>query len=82
MLLYINKEGTKKPMKRYTKEQILQSLTQGEREKVTEIRRELGISEQTFYNWKRKCAGMGLSEPRELQNNRDQQDPPRMRLRE
>ena len=33
---------------------------------VREICREHGISEQTFYNWKRKYGGMGVSELRRL----------------
>ena len=31
-----------------------------------EVRREMGISEQTLYNWKRKYGGMGLGELRRL----------------
>jgi putative transposase len=30
--------------------------------KVTNIRRELGISEPTFYQWQRKYSGMDVSE--------------------
>ena len=29
---------------------------------VAEICRELGISQQTFYRWRRKLAGMGVAE--------------------
>lgn len=36
--------------------------TQEEGRKVSEICREYGISELTFYNWKSKCRGMTLSE--------------------
>jgi putative transposase len=39
---------------------ILQSQEQGK--KVSEICREHGISEPTFYNWKSKYGGMTLSE--------------------
>ncbi|MFZ0857373.1 MAG: transposase [Candidatus Acidiferrales bacterium] len=61
------------PRKGHTEEQILQVLRQAEGgEKVTEICRKLGISEQTFYTWKRKYAGMGLSELRELRQLRDE----------
>lgn len=31
-----------------------------------EVCREMGISEQTLYNWKRKYAGMGVGELRRL----------------
>jgi len=61
------------PRKGHTEEQILQALRQAEGgEKVTEICRKLGISEQTFYTWKRKYAGIGLSELRELRQLRDE----------
>jgi len=33
---------------------------------VHEIIRKLGISEQTFYNWKKKYGGLGVSELRRL----------------
>jgi putative transposase len=33
---------------------------------VTEICREAGISQQTFYRWKRKFEGMGVAELRRL----------------
>ena len=33
---------------------------------VTEIVRELGIAEQTFYNWKHKYGGMGVSDVKRL----------------
>lgn len=61
------------PRKGHTEEQILQALRQAEGgEKVAEICRKLGISEQTFYTWKRKYAGMGLSELRELRQLREE----------
>jgi putative transposase len=33
---------------------------------VREICRKMGISEQTFYRWKKKFAGMGVAEVRRL----------------
>ena len=39
---------------------------------VAEVCREVGISEQTFYVWKRKYAGLGLSELRELRQLREE----------
>jgi len=45
----------------HTEEQILAALRQAESgTAVAEICREVGISEQTFYVWKRKYAGLGL----------------------
>jgi putative transposase len=53
------------PGKGHTEELIPQALRQAEGgEKVVEVCRKLGISEQTFYTWKRKYAGMGLGELR------------------
>jgi len=53
--------------KRFTEEQIAFALRQAEAgTAVTEITRKLGVSEQTFYRWKRKFAGLGVSELRRL----------------
>lgn len=52
---------------RYTEEQIAYALRQAEAgTKVGDICRKLGISEQTFYTWKRKYRGMGVTELRKL----------------
>jgi putative transposase len=51
----------------FTNEQILYALRQGEAgTPVAEVCRKLGISEQTFYRWKRQFAGMGVAELRRL----------------
>jgi putative transposase len=48
---------------RFTEAQIINILKQQETgRKVTEICREHGISDATFYNWKAKYGGMGLAE--------------------
>ena len=53
--------------KRYTEEQIAYALRQAESgTKVVEICRKMGVSEQTFYTWRRKYAGMGVAELRRL----------------
>jgi putative transposase len=53
--------------KRVNQERIVYALKQAEAGvKTSEICRENGISEQTFYNWKRKYGGMGVSELRRL----------------
>jgi len=45
--------------KRYTDEQIAYALRQAEVDTpVTEICRETGVSQQTFYTWRRKFAGI------------------------
>ena len=51
----------------FTQEQIISALHQAEGgTTVAEVCRKLGITEQTFYRWKRKFAGMGIAELRRL----------------
>ncbi len=53
--------------KRYNKEQIIYALRQVEGgQRIAEVCRELGVSEQTYHRWKGKYAGMGISELRRL----------------
>ena len=53
--------------KRFTEEQIAFALRQAESGvAVTEVCRKMQISEQTFYRWKKKFAGMGVAEVRRL----------------
>ena len=53
--------------KRYTDEQIAFALRQAESgTTVEEICRKLGVSEPTFYRWKKQFAGMGVQEIRRL----------------
>ena len=53
--------------KRFSEEQIAFALRQAESgTAVAEITRRLGVSEQTFYRWKRKYAGLGVAELRRL----------------
>ncbi len=50
---------------RYTEEQIAFALKQAETgTRVEEECRKMGISEATFYNWKKKFGGMGVTELR------------------
>ncbi len=52
---------------RYTEEQIAFALKQAETgTRVEEVCRKMGISEATFYNWKKKFGGMGMTELRRL----------------
>lgn len=52
---------------RYTEEQIAFALKQDETgTRVEEVCRKMGISEATFYNWKKKFGGMGVTELRRL----------------
>lgn len=53
--------------KHFTEEQIAYALRQQEAgTPVAELTRKLGISEQTFYRWKKKYAGLGIAELRRL----------------
>jgi putative transposase len=52
---------------RFTEEQIVAALRQAESgTPAVEVCRKLGVTEQTFYRWKRKFAGMGIVELRRL----------------
>jgi putative transposase len=52
---------------RYTDEQIAFALRQAETgTPVREVIRKMGISEQTFYRWKKLYGGLGPSEVRRL----------------
>jgi len=52
---------------KFTEEQIAFALKQSETgTKVAEVCRKMGISEATFYNWKKKYGGLGVSELRRL----------------
>jgi putative transposase len=58
------------PKKGHSEEQILRALRQAESgTTVREICREHGISDATFYIWKKKYAALGLSELRELRED-------------
>jgi putative transposase len=59
--------------KRYGDEQIAFALRQAESgAAVDEICRKLGISEPTFYRWKKQYAGMGVPEIRRLKQLEDE----------
>ena len=52
---------------RYSPEQTAFALRQAEAgTPVPEVCRKMGVSEQTFYRWKKKYAGMGVLEVRRL----------------
>jgi putative transposase len=51
----------------FTEEQIAFAMRQAESgTTVDEICRKLGVTQATFYRWKKKYAGMGVSELRRL----------------
>ena len=61
------------PRKGHSEEQIIYALRQAEAgTKVSEICREIGVSQQAFYSWKRRYAGLGLNELQELRQLREE----------
>ena len=53
--------------KRYTEEQIIAVLREGEAgAKVTDLCRKYGVSDATYYNWKDRYAGLTVSELKRL----------------
>jgi putative transposase len=61
------------PRKGHSEEEIVRALRQAEGgQKMSEICREMGVSQQAFYSWKRRYAGLALSELRELRQLREE----------
>jgi putative transposase len=61
------------PKKAHSEEQIVAVLRQVEAgERVAEICRKVGISQATYYLWKKQYAGLGVSELRELRPLREE----------
>jgi len=58
---------------RFTEEQITFALRQADSGMpVTDVCRQLGVSEATFYVWKRKYGSLGVTELRQLRQLRDE----------
>jgi putative transposase len=58
---------------RFNEEQIVAALKEHEAGTTTkELCRRLGIAEPTFYRWKKKYAGLGISEIRRLKQLEDE----------
>ena len=65
------RSGTKK--NQFTEAQIAFALREAESgTPVGEVIRKMGISEVTFYRWKKKYVGMGVSELRRLKQLEDE----------
>ena len=61
----------KKP--RFTEQQIAHALRQAERgAPAAEVCRKLGVSEATFYAWKKRYVGMGVAELRRVRQLEDE----------
>ena len=58
---------------KFTDEQIAFALRQAETgTRAREVCRKMGISEATFYNWKKKFGGLGVAEVRRLKQLEDE----------
>ena len=58
---------------RFNDQQIAFALQQGEPgTQVAEVTRKMGISEQTFYRWKKKFGGLMPSEVRKLRQLKEE----------
>jgi len=58
---------------KFTESQIIFALKQAETgTKVEEVCRKMGISEATFFNWKKKYGGLGVPELRKLRQLEDE----------
>lgn len=58
---------------KFTNEQIVAALRQAEAgTPAVDVCRKLGVTETTFYRWKRRFGGLGVSEVRELKQLRDE----------
>ena len=59
--------------KRYSPEQIINYLREAEifisqGKSIKEVSRQIGITEQTYYRWRKEYGGMGLSQARRLKD--------------
>ena len=58
---------------RFSNEQIVQALRQAETgTPVVDICRKMGVTETTFYRWKKRFTGLDVSELRELKQLREE----------
>lgn len=64
-----SQENTAMKKSKFTNEQIAFALRQAKSgTPIDEVCRKLGVSQQTFYRWKKKFAGMGVEELRRLKS--------------
>lgn len=52
--------------KRYSEEQIVRIMSEAGKGKLADVCRKYGISDATFYNWKKKYGDMEVSDIRKL----------------
>ena len=66
-----NVKGVKMPRKRFTTEQIISKLREAEVElsrgkKIPQICKQLGVSEQTYYRWRKEYGGLRMDQAKKL----------------
>jgi len=58
---------------RFSEEQIVRAIHEHDQgKKAEDICRELGVSQASFYTWKKQYAGLGIAELRELRQLREE----------
>lgn len=58
---------------RFTEEQIIRAIKEVDAgRKVADVCRELGVTDQTMYNWRRKYGGMEVSQAKQLKQLEDE----------
>jgi putative transposase len=58
---------------RFSEEQIVRAIQEHDQgKKAEEICRELGVSQASFYTWKKQYEGLGIAELRELRQLREE----------
>ena len=57
---------------RFTDEQIVAALREAEATSVVAAARKYGVAEQTMYRWRKRFAGMEVSDVRELKRLKDE----------
>jgi putative transposase len=58
---------------RFSEEQIIRAIKEVDAgRKVADVCRELGVTDQTMYNWRRKYGGMEVSQAKELKRLEDE----------
>ena len=53
---------------RYSDEQIVRILREGDKDPVPEVAKRHGVSEQSIYGWRKRFASMAVDEVKELKN--------------
>jgi putative transposase len=69
----VQSEGMGMKRSKFSEEQIAYALRQAESgTSVGDVCRQIGVSEATFYQWKKKFAHLGVSELRRLRQLEDE----------